>query len=83
MKAFLIATAMAVGIAATGPATAQMGGNMHATTTHTTTVRQTSVERHSNNGWHGPRWTKKKVCRTVWRHHKKVRSCTWQRVRVR
>lgn len=82
MKAFLIAAAMAVGIAATGPAAAQMGGNMHSTSTHTTTVRQTTTDRH-NSGWHGPRWTKKKVCRTVWRNHHRVRSCTWQRVRVR
>ena len=79
MKAFLIAAAAACGVALAAPASAQMTAH-----TTTTTVKQTSVERHSNNGrWHGPRWVKKKVCKTVWRNHHKVRRCTWQRVRVR
>jgi hypothetical protein len=76
MKAFLIAAAAACGVALAAPAAAQH--NEHHTTM---TVKHTTVERHGN--WHGPRWTKKKVCKTVWRNHHKVRRCTWQRVRVR
>lgn len=78
MKAFLIAAAAGLGIAMAAPASAQM-----TTHTTTTTVKQTSVERHGNGNWHRPHWVKRKVCRTVWRHHRKVRQCTWKRVRVR
>jgi Spy/CpxP family protein refolding chaperone len=29
----------------------------------------------NNHGWHGHRH---KVCRTVWRHHHRVRRCSWR-----
>ncbi len=77
MKTFLIAAAAACGVALAAPAVAQ-----HMEHSTTTTVRQTTTDRH-NSGWHGARWTKKKVCKTVWRNHHRVRNCTWQRVRVR
>jgi hypothetical protein len=88
MKAFLIAAAALCGMVSAVPAAAtshnDRGGPMvqHKEHRTTTTVRKTTVQRQTNNGY-GPKWRKKKVCRTVWRNEQRVRRCTWQRVRVR
>ena len=76
MKLFLaITAAAAVGLTAM-PAQAQ-----------DRVVRSTTVTRHATSSVHhdnaAPRhsWRWKKVCKTRWTHHRKVRSC--KKVRVR
>ena len=92
MKTFLIAAAAVCGVALAAPASAQMNDHSRTTVVERTTTgdgmrhdmrtmhetRKTVT--HSNRWWHRG-WTKRKVCRTVWRHHHRVRRCTWQNFR--
>jgi hypothetical protein len=71
---FTIATALAVPLSAM-PAQAQ-DRVVHSTTV---THQSSSVHRDVSGPHHGWRW--KRVCKTRWTHHRKIRTCKNVRVR--
>jgi len=70
-----ILAAIAAGSLTVAPVLAQMHVEEHRTTTVTTTHH----EEHDGMRMHHASHGKRKVCRTRWVHHHKVRRCTWQR----
>jgi hypothetical protein len=60
-----------LGVGAASSASAQPGER---------TVTRTTVERHTVARGHRG-WTTRRVCRTQWYHHRKVRRCRTIRVR--
>lgn len=67
MKVSGLALLASVALGVAAPAAADVVVHKEVTTTHTV--------RHDGMMHHG----KRKVCRTRWVHHHKVRRCTWQR----
>ena len=64
-----VLAAIAAGSLAAAPMLAQTHVEMHRTTTVTTT----------DHGMHHEMHGKRKVCHMRWKHHHRVRHCTWHR----
>lgn len=72
MKVSGLALLAAIALGGTAPALAQDRVEVHRTVTTTTTRDGPDVGRHWGHGRH-------KVCRVQWRHHHKIKRCTWRR----
>ena len=72
MKVSGLALLAAIALGGTAPALAQDKVEVHRTVTTTTSRDGPDVSRHRDNGH-------RKVCRIQWRHHHKVKHCTWRR----
>ena len=74
MKVSGLALLAAIALGGTAPALAQDKVEVHRTVTTTTSRDGLDVSRHWRHGH-------RKVCRTHWYHHRKVKRCTIQRWR--
>ena len=72
MKVSGLALLAAIALGGTAPALAQDKVEVHRTVTTTTSRDGPDVSRHRDHGH-------RKVCRIQWRHHHKVKHCTWRR----
>ena len=72
MKVSSLALLAAIVLGGAAPVLAQDKVEVHRTVTTTTSRDGPDVSRHRDHGH-------RKVCRIQWRHHHKVKHCTWRR----